>query len=67
MTNISGTNIWYYDFATPLSPGSSCFLFKNTKSTWNIQTDNMTVQDGKNCFKANSGNKSGGTWYAYTE
>ena len=67
MTNISGTDIWYYDFATPLSPGSSCFLFKNTASSWMTQTDNMTVQDGKNCFKANAGNKSGGTWYLYSE
>ncbi len=67
MTNISGTDIWYYDFATPLSPGSSCFLFKNTASSWMTQTDNMTVQNDKNCFKANAGNKSGGTWYYYSK
>lgn len=67
MTNIPGTNIWYYDFATPLSPGSSCFLFKDTESTWMTQTENMTVQNDKNCYKANYGNKSGGTWYYYSE
>lgn len=67
MTQIEGTDIWYYDFATPLSPGSSCFLFKDTYDTWMTQTDNMTVVDGKNCFKANAGNKAGGTWYSYTE
>lgn len=67
MTQIEGTDIWYYDFATPLSPGSSCFLFKDTYDTWMTQTDNMTVVDGQNCFKANAGNKAGGTWYSYTE
>ena len=67
MTQIEGTNIWYYDFATPLTPGSKCFLFKNTESTWDMQTDDMTVTDGKNCFLANAGNKAGGSWYLYTE
>lgn len=67
MTQIPGTNIWYYDFVTPLSPGSSCFLFKDTLDTWTTQTDNMTVVEGMNCYKANAGNKAGGTWYSYTE
>lgn len=67
MTKITGTNIWYYDFDTPLSPGSSCFLFKDTLSTWVNQTNNMTVTDGMNCYTANAGSKSGGTWSSYTE
>lgn len=67
MTQIEGTNIWYYDFATPLTPGSKCFLFKNTESTWDMQTADMTVEKDKNCFLANAGNKAGGSWYLYTE
>ena len=67
MNKIAGTDIWYYDFDTPLSPGASCFLFKDTESTWKTQTNNLTVADGKNCFRANPGSKSGGVWYSYSE
>ena len=67
MTKIAGTDIWYYDFDTPLTPGASCFLFKDTKSTWETQTSNLTVVDGKNCFRANPGSKSGGVWISYSE
>ena len=67
MTKIAGTDIWYYDFGTPLSPGASCFLFKDTESTWETQTSNLTVVDGKNCFRANPGSKSGGVWVNYSE
>lgn len=67
MTKIAGTDIWYYDFGTPLSPGANCFLFKDTKSTWETQTSNLTVVDGKNCFRANPGSKSGGVWVSYSE
>ena len=67
MTKIAGTDIWYYDFDTPLSPGANCFLFKDTKSTWETQTSNLTVVDGKNCFRANPGSKSGGVWVNYSE
>ena len=67
MNKIAGTDIWYYDFGTPLSPGASCFLFKDTKSTWETQTSNLTVVDGKNCFRANPGSKSGGVWVSYSE
>ena len=67
MTKIAGTDIWYYDFGTPLSPGANCFLFKDTKSTWETQTSNLTVVDGKNCFRANPGSKSGGVWVNYSE
>lgn len=67
MTQISGTNIWYFDFDTPLSPGSSCFLFKDTETTWVHQTNNITVTDGMNCYTANAGSKTGGTWSSYTE
>ena len=67
MNKIAGTDIWYYDFDTPLSPGASCFLFKDTESTWETQTNNLTVADGKNCFRANPSSKSGGVWYSYSE
>ena len=67
MTKIAGTDIWYYDFDTPLSPGANCFLFKDTESTWETQTSNLTVVDGKNCFRANPGSKSGGVWVNYSE
>lgn len=67
MNKIAGTDIWYYDFDTPLSPGANCFLFKDTESTWETQTSNLTVVDGKNCFRANPGSKSGGVWVSYSE
>lgn len=67
MNKIAGTDIWYYDFDTPLSPGSNCFLFKDTESTWETQTSDLTVVDGKNCFRANPGSKSGGVWVSYSE
>lgn len=67
MNKIAGTDIWYYDFATPLSPGANCFLFKDTESTWKTQTSDLTVADGKNCFRANPGSKSGGVWVSYSE
>ena len=67
MNKIAGTDIWYYDVDTPLSPGSDCFLFKDTESTWETQTNDLTVADGKNCFRANPGSKSGGVWVSYSE
>lgn len=67
MNKIAGTDIWYYNFDTPLSPGSNCFLFKDTESTWETQTNDLTVADGKNCFRANPGSKSGGVWVSYSE
>ena len=67
MNKIAGTDIWYYDFDTPLSPGANCFLFKDTESTWKTQTSVLTVADGKNCFRANPGSKSGGVWVSYSE
>lgn len=67
MNKIAGTDIWYYDFDTPLSPSANCFLFKDTESTWKTQTNDLTVADGKNCFRANPGSKSGGVWVSYSE
>lgn len=67
MNKIAGTDIWYYDFDTPLSPDANCFLFKDTESTWKTQTNDLTVADGKNCFRANPGSKSGGVWVSYSE
>ena len=65
MTKIDGTDIWYFDLDTELMPGAKCFLFKDTKSTWVNQTKDIVVEDGKNCYRANAGSKSGGTWYLY--
>jgi hypothetical protein len=69
MTQIEGTDIWYYDFDDPLSPGSECFLFKNTSggSTWKKQTPNIKVQDGMNCYVANKTSNVAGTWTTYSE
>lgn len=67
MTKIEGTNIWYYDFATPLSPGAKCFLFKDTESTWKNQTNDIVVTKDMNCYLANAGSKTGGSWSYYTE
>ena len=67
MTQIEGTDIWYYDFATPLSPKANCFLFKDTgDSTWVNQSDNAVVQDGMNCWVQSASGKSG-TWTNYAE
>lgn len=41
-------------------------IFKNTYKSWDLQTVDLTIPTGeKNCYKANKGNKSGGTWYNY--
>lgn len=67
MTHIDGTNIWYYTFDSPLKPGAECFLFKDTKNTWQNQTDNIIIQENLNCYLANEGSKTGGSWYYYIE
>ncbi|MGN0453393.1 MAG: dockerin type I domain-containing protein [Ruminococcus sp.] len=67
MKNIEGTNIWYYTFESPLVVGTECFLFKDTESTWQNQTENIVVQANMNCYRANAGNKTGGLWYDYSE
>ena len=67
MNKIAGTDIWYYVFETQYRPGANCFLFKDTESTWKTQTNDLTVADGKNCFRANPGSKSGGVWVSYSE
>ena len=67
MKNIEGTDIWYYTFESPLMVGTECFLFKDTESTWQNQTNNVIVQENMNCYRANQGNKTGGLWYYYFE
>ncbi|MGN0459820.1 MAG: dockerin type I domain-containing protein [Ruminococcus sp.] len=67
MKNIEGTDIWYYTFKSPLMVGAECFLFKDTKNTWQNQTDNIIVQENMDCYRANAGNKTGGLWYYYSE
>ncbi|MDO5123867.1 MAG: hypothetical protein Q4D44_04280 [Eubacteriales bacterium] len=67
MTNIEGTDLWYYTFSEPLMTGTECFLFKDTQTGWENQTENMVVQEDMNCYRANAGNKTGGKWYYCSE
>lgn len=67
MKKIAGTDIWYYDFYTPIPAGTKSFLFKDTENTWENQTEDIIVWNGMNCYLANEGNKSGGSWYLYTD
>lgn len=67
MTQIEGTDLWYYDFDDPLSPGDKCFLFKDTANDWVHQTNDVTIVDGMNCYKAKAANKSTGTWSFISE
>ncbi len=68
MTQIEGTDIWYYDFDEPLMPGSKCFLFKNTETTWSKQTNDVTVVENMNCYKPKStSTKPAYSWSFYTE
>ena len=67
MTQIEGTDIWYYDFASPLAVGAKGFLFKSAKPNWEEQTIDLSVVDGMNCYKANAGKNTGGSWSYYTE
>ena len=67
MTNIEGTDLWYYTFESPLKVGAECFLFKDTQTGWQNQTHNMVVQEDLNCYRANAGNKTGGLLYYYSE
>ena len=67
MKQIAGTDIWYYDFNTPILPGEKCFLFKDTETNWVNQTNDITVWSGMNCYIANEGNKTGGSWCFYEE
>lgn len=50
MTQIEGTDIWKYELPEPIYPGTECFLFKNTESTWDKKTKNVKVVDGKNLY-----------------
>lgn len=67
MKQITGTDVWYYDFNIPIPAGSKVFLFKDTKSTWENQTEDVIVWNGMNCYLANKENKTGGLWYLYTD
>ena len=61
MTQIEGTDIWMYELPEPMYPGSPCFLFKDTLSTWKNQTGDLGAVEGKNLYdlKAKS-------WSVYT-
>lgn len=50
MTQIAGTDIWKYELPEPMYPGTECMLFKNTLSTWDKQTKNVKVVEGKNLY-----------------
>lgn len=59
MTQIEGTDIWMYELPEPLYPGTECFLFKNTQSTWDKQTKNVKVVEGKNLYDGKTQSWSG--------
>lgn len=54
-----------YKYSKPIN--AECFLFKDTKDSWQNQTDDMIVREDLNCYRANEGNKNGGRWYCYSE
>lgn len=66
MTQIEGTDIWYYDFATPLASGAECFLFKATED-WTMQNANAVVTEPYNCYILSPDHQGAGTWTTYTE
>lgn len=50
MTQIEGTDIWKYELPEPIYPGTECFLFKNTESTWDKKTKNVKVVEDNNLY-----------------
>lgn len=66
MTNISGTDIWYYQFNAEYT---GQFIVKNTSTGWDLQTANLDYpDDGTNCAKpTSSANRPGITWYTYED
>ncbi|WP_405354844.1 alpha-amylase family glycosyl hydrolase [Ruminococcus sp.] len=50
MTQIEGTDIWMFELPEPIYPGTECFLFKNTATTWNKQTKNVKAVEGNNLY-----------------
>lgn len=69
LTNISGTDIWYYDLPEPISDGIATFLLKNTAGSgngdWDKQSANVKITSPYNCYKISSTNKGEGTWSTY--
>ena len=65
-SKVSGTNVYKFT----VNGSYSSILFKNTDGTesWDKQTLDLEMPaDANNCYKANSGSKSGGSWYEYKE
>ncbi|MCH5299204.1 MAG: RICIN domain-containing protein [Ruminococcus sp.] len=66
MTNIPGTDIWYYDLPRAIPNGAEAILFKNTPGSsptdWDRQTPDVTITEPYNCYML-----SPGKWYTYTE
>lgn len=54
MTQIEGTDIWKFELPEPIYPGTECMLFKNTENTWDKQTKNVKVVEGKNLYDGKS-------------
>ena len=66
MTNISGTNIWYYDLPqTIYGSTDKFFLLKpqdgTTDNDWSGQTGNLAITEPNNCYKLS------GSWTTYSE
>lgn len=68
LTQIEGTDIWYYDFGTEVTEGK--FLFRAATDNWDEQSEDVSVADAidqnANCYKANAGKQTGGEWYYYS-
>ena len=66
-TKLDGTNVYEFN----IRGSYANVIFKNTKSTWEKQTEDLSIVSGKNCFKAtgskyvNNRQKYYGEWYQY--
>ena len=67
MTQIEGTDVWYFNFAEPIPAGTECFLFRATNDDdWTTKSENAVVTDGMNCW-VQSADSTSGTWTTYAE
>lgn len=66
--SIKGSVVEGNIYKMTISSEYSKMLFKNTASTWDKQTADLSVPTGeKNCFlPSSSKNKASGKWYAYS-
>ncbi|MBQ1687966.1 MAG: starch-binding protein [Lachnospiraceae bacterium] len=65
-TELSTTKIANNIYKVEVPNRYANIIFKNTSKTWNLQTNDLLVpKNANNCYKAYSGNRAGGYWYAY--